>query len=377
MRDERELLERLTGQLYEGVLTDEGWSKALRTISLVTGSPQASVVVFDAHSQALAINESFGTFQEVVTAYNAHYHLMDEALPWVNSAPLGNWYLDRRDLGERAIQRSAYYQDYFLRSDMATTLCNRLLNDEHTNAFLSLQRRPGQPYYTNTDLEAFGQFIPHVQRAVRLRMHMQRLTERAGIASLVLDSMHTPLLVLDEQSRVLLANAEAEALLRSQPLLAIYQGQLCPRGLRTGQFAYLLQSACGRHGPAVAGGATLSNAQGQPALQLLVLPLPAHMQALNHWARPLALVVPHHPDQAHNIPPRLLQQLYGLTPAEARLALALYQGDTPAQAAQHLGISVGTVRIQLKAIFTKMAIHRQVDLVRMLAKLGGGAHARD
>ena len=370
MHNKNELLQQLTGQLYEGVLTDEGWSEALRTLSLVTGSPQASVVVFDTRSQSLAINESVGTFQEAVTAYNAHYHRLDDALAWASRAPLvGGWYLDRRDLGEAAMRRSEYYQDFMLRYGMASALCNRVAGDGDMDAYLSLQRRPGQPHYTDAELAAFGQFIPHVQRAVRMRMYMQRLAERAGLASVVLDHLHVPLLVLDAQGRVQLANAPAEALLRRQPLLAVVQGCLHPQGLRAGQFAQLLQSACGTRGPAIAGGATLANAQGRPVLQLLALPLPARLQAFNPWARPLALLVLHEPQQLPSLQQHLLEQLYGLTPAEARLALVLCQGQAPAQAAERLGISIGTVRSQLKAIFAKTGTGRQADLVRLLSAL--------
>lgn len=204
MQNKNEWLQRLTGQLYEGVLTDEGWSEALRTISQVTDSPQASVVVFDTQSQTLAINESFGTVQEAVAAYNAHYHRLDDALAWASRAPLvGGWYLDRRDLGEAAMRRSEYYQDFMLRYGMASALCNRVAGDGGMDAYLSLQRRPGQPHYSDAELAAFGQFIPHVQRAVRMRMHMQRLAERAGIASVVLDQLRAPLLVLDAQGCIL------------------------------------------------------------------------------------------------------------------------------------------------------------------------------
>lgn len=369
MTNPNELFDRLISQLYEGVLTDEGWSQALSTIATVTQSPQASIVVFDQQTQALAINESFGTFQEVVAAYNAHYHLVDEALFWVDSAPPGSWYLDCRDLGEHVIQRSAYYQDYFLRCDMATTLCNRLLGEGGINAFLSLQRRSGQPHYTDADLAAFGQFIPHVQRAVYLRLHMRRLAERTGLASIALNGLRIPLLVLDEQGRILLANAEAETLLQRQPLLAVHQGCLQPRGLHTGQFARLLRSACGLGGPATAGGALVTDALGQPALRLLVQPLPTRLQTFNQWARPLALVVLHDPSQPQSMQPCLLQQLYGLTPAEARLTLALCQGDTPAEAAQRAGVGIGTVRTQLRSIFAKTGAERQTDLIRMLAAL--------
>ena len=40
---------------------------------------------------------------------------------------------------------------------------------------------------------------------------------------------------------------------------------------------------------------------GQPALQLLVLPLPARLQTFNHWERPLALVVLNEPRQQHGL----------------------------------------------------------------------------
>lgn len=370
MKSPSMLIEQLISQLYEGVLTNEGWGEALRTISAITQSPQASVVVFDKRAEALAVSETFGIPQEAVVSFNAHYHQLDEGRLYATTMPFGHWYLDRRDIGEEVMRRSEYYQDFLIPHDMATTLCNRLLGDESADAFLSLQRRLGQPHYTDADLMAFGCFVPHVQRAVRLRMHMQRLSAHAGLASVVLDSLNTPLLVLDEHSRILLSNAEADALLRRLPQLMVYQGCLHLKGIRAGLFEQLLRSACGRPGPAIAGGASIAELNGLSPLQLLVLPMPACMQAFNHWQRPLALVLFHDPNQAHSIQPHLLQQLYGLTPAEARLALTLYRGNSPAQAAQHQGISVGTVRVQLKAIFAKTGVSRQSDLMRLLSALG-------
>lgn len=368
--DECGLMERLAAQLYEGVLADGGWSEALRTISEVTRSPQASMIVSDARMQVSAIHEGFGMSEAAAAAYNDHYHLLDTGRPMAGVMAVGSWYLDRRDIGERAMQRSTFYQDFLLRHDMATILCNRVLGEGDVNAHLSLQRRPGQPHYTDADLAAFGQFIPHVQRAARLRMHMQRLAQRAGLASVMLDQLRMALLVLDEQGHLLLANAEADALLRRHPRqLAVRHGCLHPQGLRAGQFPHLLQSACGRQGPAIAGGALLPDAQGRLALQLLVLPLPVRLQAFNSWARPLALVVLNEPDRPHGTHQGLLQQLYGLTPAETRLAQVLCQGDTLTEAAQRLGVSVGTVRAQLRAIFAKTGTSRQSSLIRMLAAL--------
>ena len=65
----------------------------------------------------------------------------------------------------------------------------------------------------------------------------------------------------------------------------------------------------------------------------------------------------------------LLQQTFGLTVAEARLAALVGAGESIASAAEQLSISSETARSQLKAIFAKTDIHRQADLVALLSRL--------
>ncbi len=62
----------------------------------------------------------------------------------------------------------------------------------------------------------------------------------------------------------------------------------------------------------------------------------------------------------------LLQALYNLTSAEASLAMALAEGRTPEEYAAFYGITPHTPRQQLKSIYKKMGVHRQVDVVRLL-----------
>lgn len=58
--------------------------------------------------------------------------------------------------------------------------------------------------------------------------------------------------------------------------------------------------------------------------------------------------------------------MFSLTPTEARLAVAIAEGSTPAEAAGFLGISVLTARTHLKRIFHKTATTRQAELVRLV-----------
>ena len=58
-----------------------------------------------------------------------------------------------------------------------------------------------------------------------------------------------------------------------------------------------------------------------------------------------------------------LQSHFGLTPAEARLALHLVTGETLRSAAVKLGISYETARTHLKNIFNKTGTCRQTQLI--------------
>jgi DNA-binding CsgD family transcriptional regulator len=59
----------------------------------------------------------------------------------------------------------------------------------------------------------------------------------------------------------------------------------------------------------------------------------------------------------------LLQCHFGLTPAEARLALQLVAGETLRAAAVKLSITYETARTELKNIFNKTGTCRQAELV--------------
>jgi DNA-binding CsgD family transcriptional regulator len=65
-----------------------------------------------------------------------------------------------------------------------------------------------------------------------------------------------------------------------------------------------------------------------------------------------------------------LADRYRLTATEARLATHIGAGGSVAEYAALHGVSLGTVRTHLKAVFAKTGVHRQTDLVRLLA--GGG-----
>jgi len=65
----------------------------------------------------------------------------------------------------------------------------------------------------------------------------------------------------------------------------------------------------------------------------------------------------------------LVQSLFALAPAEARVAALIGSGLSPRQAAEKLGISEGNVRTTLKRVFARVGVSRQSELALLLAKL--------
>jgi DNA-binding CsgD family transcriptional regulator len=72
------------------------------------------------------------------------------------------------------------------------------------------------------------------------------------------------------------------------------------------------------------------------------------------------------PNDVALVPEQHLVSPFGLTTAEAQIALALLTGKRLEEVAEERGVSLGTVRSQFKAILRKAEVDRQAELVRAL-----------
>jgi DNA-binding CsgD family transcriptional regulator len=62
----------------------------------------------------------------------------------------------------------------------------------------------------------------------------------------------------------------------------------------------------------------------------------------------------------------VIRDLFDLTPAEARVAHGIAAGKTVHDLASEAGLALGTIRQQLKSVFSKTGVSRQADLVALL-----------
>lgn len=168
--------------------------------------------------------------------------------------------------------------------------------------------------------------------------------------------------LVEDSGRILIANRVAQQILERGDGLSVSGGRLSAACSQD-------HAALGRSIAAASNASPSSAAlacgrpSGRRALSVVV-------KALRRHARPdqpgFAAVFITDPDQEVAAEAQDLASLYGLTPAEARLAARLARGMSPAQAAGALGLTVNTVRTHLKRIFSKTETRRQSDLVRLL-----------
>ncbi|HVX73573.1 MAG TPA: helix-turn-helix transcriptional regulator [Devosia sp.] len=206
---------------------------------------------------------------------------------------------------------------------------------------------------------------PHLARAslVSARLQMSRAVataaalESLGLPAVVVDRLGravaanpsfdalVPTLVEDRRNRIRLADPDADAL-----LVAAFDG-LDASGVPTPARSIAVPGTS-EHGAAI----------------VHVVPIRGASHDVFSMGRALVIVTP---VAARSAPAGLVQGLFDLTPAEARLASALSEGQSLTAVARSTGRSIATVRNQLRALLDKTGMRRQVDLVRLLLSVGG------
>lgn len=176
-----------------------------------------------------------------------------------------------------------------------------------------------------------------------------------------LDMLDYALIIVDERGRPQYRNRSAAMLLRnpSGPLLlaaGAVRGR--SRALRAG-LREAIARACVTRGLH----ALFAPHAGLLPLRVVVAPI-----ALDGGSAGAAIWIAHGGAQA--LPDeRTLRTMFGLSPAEAKLALGLLAGRTAGECARNAGVGVATVRSQLHSMFAKTGARRQAELVAILSRI--------
>ncbi len=258
--------------------------------------------------------------------------------------------------------RTEFYNDWIRPQDDIALGGGAVLADGLDGTFViggNVPRRMGREKEEEW-LSLLSRLVPHLQASWRIARSLTAARLGAGGTAATL--------VLDERARILFADDAAAAMLEvGQPL--------CRRGNRLS----------GRQDPAVTDWLArlrhVMRAGGTAALPDLALAdwvLRAACLAPDRLGESLPLPLLGCSDHVASVtiqrratvqsaPDRLVARL-GLTRSEAEVAIALAEGATPIEIAETRGVSLHTVRNQIKSAMWKCGVSRQTQLVALAAR---------
>jgi DNA-binding CsgD family transcriptional regulator/PAS domain-containing protein len=352
--------------IYEAAIDDERWPAIAQIVASATGVPTAGVWFVDqGQLQDLALTEdALATYGP----YTEHYVKLDQ---WQRGLISGPW--DQVRLGyelfpERELKKTEFYNDFARGNGLFRPMCAVMHLARGTFATVSVNLPPGKKLLEETDKPRLARVVPHLRRALQLRLTQRKSAPRAKLHAAALDALAFGMVVCDANGRVVLANTAAEALARAgagitlgnrrHGLGAVAQDEA--RALA----ALVHDAACGGAG----GVMRLTGRAGRCELIALVTPLPPKFGV--DGARPAyALVSLRSAYDSPSFSTEMLIALFGVSPAQAAIALAVFNGKSPEEIAAARGVAISTLRTHLAEIFVRTEVEDQRGLIRLLGML--------
>lgn len=353
------VLEFLVDQIYEAAANPDLWPQVMHDLG--SAADAAGGIILTRRSDAW-----LGWRYSAAMALGAEAYLSGPAAQSQSTARLV------------AVNRAGFITEREAFADEEEYLANSLMTEWGTPAGLhhaavtaihvptgdlvvvQINRRIGQPQFDSDDISRLDALRPHLARAGLLaaRWRLQRL--RAAAEALTMIGL--PAAILDASGKVLAANALIEYM--TSHLVWLPKDRLA---LVDPAANSLLRRAI----VDIADPASRA-VRSFPAKGMTDSPIVIHIVPATGRARDLfdggfgvlvatAVTTPSAPDAA------LIQGLFDLTAAEARVASGIAEGLTLDEIAERHGVALGTVRTQVKSVFAKTGANRQSQLAALLA----------
>jgi DNA-binding CsgD family transcriptional regulator len=382
--EERELPE-LLDLLYDAALDPERWPTFLDALPGALGAACGVLHTFDVPAAAMVSASNFGSDPAFIASYGAYYGAINpypkmrafETLP-VGKPFISSDQFDVKDIQE--VQRSEFFNDWMKPQGITVDhLAVSLGSDQSRVTLLSLAphasvyRKDRETYQRRLSL-----LVPHLVRAIAINRAAVRANRVETAFESGLDALELAAFLVDEKGQLLLANRRAEEMLRQDRIITVDRSS---RLMATDPVAHRLFAAAVAQALLPIDGRTVPPVRlcAQTSGRVFVawaLPMrPTRPQEPNWRGRlapnsgggPTVLVLVVAADRKLSIPAEVIQVAFRLSAAEARLASALVAGRTLAEYARSADLSRNTVRNQLASALEKTGLHRQTELVTLIA----------
>ena len=359
----------LIDRVYEASLEPEAWPALLKDLRDLVGGQGADYYLL--RDGEIVFSAVYGISQDAIELYLRDYFAFSDRIKMATSMADGRLTTDLDFVSPEAMSRNPYYQDFLKGVDTQHCILSAPFRQGTEQSIFAIHLPYGQGPPEALHFRPFAILMPHLRRAGQMQMCLATAAFVDGPSEQAIDRMAAGFLLLDRRGEVAAMNAAAARILAQAVGLSVRRRRLTARHRHQD---WLLQRAIARATapPAldrVGEGLTLTAPDGAGSVSILISPLPYERSRREAFGAIVMLGEPSRGARDNVID--FVQAVYGLTPAEARLAQAIADGTdgtTLKDYAEAAGVSLNTVRTHLAHIFAKTDTKRQSDLVRLLAR---------
>jgi DNA-binding CsgD family transcriptional regulator len=277
-------------------------------------------------------------------------------------------------ISDAELEHTEFYADFYKPNDMHHTVGMRIPFGPMDAAFTCQRSFASGPFGEHADIVC-QTLRPHLHRALTLHHQMSQMQTRILGLGAAFDAFDQAVFCIDAAGHVVFSNHLAETLLQTGSDLRLVQKRLratLPDVDRSLQL--LIKSALNPtiiESPQSDGPNHISIDRESHAHPLHLSAAPFRPDANAPADNIAALVLVHDPERKPASRSHALRALYGLTPAETRVAEQLLAGLEIRELAAKMVITLETARFHVKRILSKTGARRQSELMRMMLSLPG------
>ena len=385
-----EQIPSLIGDIYDAALDPSRWTAVLQKTRDVVGGSAAAVFTKDARSRSLNVHYQCGGIDP---RYQRLYIEKCEKLdPSATGQVLSGQVLSEQVLSEHVVseqvqttqvlgsagdlmavddfQQTCFYQESGRPRgpvDVATAVLDRTA----TGAILLGVFRQSRNGLVDDDTRwRMRQIVPHIRRAMLIGKALELKTAEADAFAETLNGLSTGMFLVDQDGRIIHANASGRALLGEGAALCKASDRMRPTDPAAARALKDIVAAASRgdHATGIKGIAVpLTGRDGEPyAAHVLPLTAGRRRRVQAHYCAVAAVFIRKAEIETPS-PPEVIAKHYQLTPTELRVLLAIVEIGGVRETSDALGVSESTVKTHLHRVFSKTSTSRQADLVKLVA----------
>jgi DNA-binding CsgD family transcriptional regulator len=353
--------------IFDAVLNDQLAPTALEAVARYVGAPGAAYLLVNKLTSQVSSVVRWGCSTSDIADYLAHYSKIDPFRPLQEKAVSGRLNRLTELLPRSVLSHDEWYNDCLLKGGVCDILGTKLHESSAHMVVVGLYRAVGDANPDPWDLSAVQALMPSLRNAASLHLGLIDVGYRSAILRGRIDHVAAGVMFTDTDARIIETNQAAERILHLGDGLTIRSGRIyARRNFETAKLTELIARATAAPGGHPSAGCLLVGRDGgHPAYIVRVAPVTAGLVGYNV---PMAMVLVSAPDE-NRISESELAELYGLSPAESRLAVAVAFGKRLSELASEYGVQITTLRTQLSSVLKKCGVERQSDLVRLISNI--------